>query len=443
MSDLPLDQLEQLVLGHHWDPLAILGAHPIVQGGLPTIAVRCFLPEANDVCLLLSERDQRPIPMTRLHDAGLFEAVVSGPLGTSPYRLRVTDHAGQVSERHDPYAFPPLLTDFELHLFAEGTFFKAYETMGAHLRTVQRIAGVHFVVWAPNAARVSVVGDFNQWDGRRHPMTNRGATGLWELFIPDLTDGALYKYEIRSRHHDAPLLKADPYAVASELRPKTASIVRGLPPYPWKDQSWMAARAQQDPLAMPLSIYEVHLGSWMRIPEEGNRWLTYSELAEKLIPYVKSMGYTHVELLPVTEHPFDGSWGYQTTGYFAVTSRHGSPEDFMAFVDTAHQAGVGVLMDWTPAHFPDDPHGLAQFDGTHLYDHADPRLGYHPDWHSRIFNYDRVEVRNFLLNSGLFWLDRYHIDGLRVDAVEAIVANPEGIKGMDSAQQPHALLRRL
>ena len=378
MSDLPLDQLEQLVQGHHWDPLAILGAHPMAQGSSPTVAIRCFLPEANGVALLLSERNRQPIPMTRLHEAGLFEATVPGPLGTNPYRLRVTDYAGRVSERHDPYAFPPLLTDFELHLFAEGTFFKAYETMGAHFRTVQSIAGVHFVVWAPNAARVSVVGDFNEWDGRRHPMTNRGATGLWELFIPELTDGTLYKYEIRSRHHDAPLLKADPYAVASELRPRTASIVRALTPYRWKDQSWMTARAQQDPLATPLSIYEVHLGSWMRIPEEGNRWLTYSELATKLIPYVKNMGYTHVELLPITEHPFDGSWGYQTTGYFAVTSRHGSPEDFMAFVDTAHQAGIGVLMDWTPAHFPDDPHGLAQFDGTHLYDHADPRLGYHP-----------------------------------------------------------------
>ncbi|MCX5723834.1 MAG: 1,4-alpha-glucan branching protein GlgB [Nitrospirae bacterium] len=421
MSDLSLDQLEQLVQGHHWDPLAILGAHPIAQGSSPAVAVRCFVPEANHVALLLSKRESQPIPMTRLHETGLFEATVPGSLETAPYRLRITDDAGQIVERYDPYAFAPLLTDFELHLFAEGTFFKAYDTMGAHLRTVQGIAGVHFVVWAPNASRVSVVGDFNQWDGRRHPMTNRGATGLWELFIPELIEGSLYKFEVRSRHHEAPLLKADPYAVASELRPKTASIVRALSAYSWNDQSWMTARALQDPLARPLSIYEVHLGSWMRVPEENNRWLTYSELAGKLIPYVKDMGYTHVELLPVTEHPFDGSWGYQTTGYFAATSRHGAPEDFMAFVDTAHQAGIGVLMDWTPAHFPDDPHGLAQFDGTHLYDHEDPRLGYHPDWHSRIFNYDRVEVRNFLLNSGLFWLDRYHIDGLRVDAVASML----------------------
>jgi 1,4-alpha-glucan branching enzyme len=418
MSDLPLDQLVQ---GHHWDPLAILGVHPMAQGSSPTVAIRCFLPEAKNVAVLLGEQDRQPIPMNRLHEAGLFEVIVPGPLGTGLYRLRITNHEGQVSERHDPYGFPPLLTDFELHLFAEGTFFKAYETMGAHLRTVQGIVGIHFVVWAPNAKRVSVVGEFNQWDGRRHPMTNRGSTGLWELFIPELADNTLYKYEILPNHQGTPILKADPYAIASELRPKTASIVRTLSQYQWKDQSWMTARAQQNPLVRPVSIYEVHLGSWMRIPEEGNRWLTYSELAQKLIPYVKYMGYTHVELMPITEHPFDGSWGYQATGYFSVTSRYGSSEDFMAFVDTAHQAGVGVLMDWAPAHFPDDPHGLDQFDGTHLYDHADPRLGYHPDWHSRIFNYDRVEVRNFLLNSALFWLERYHVDGLRVDAVASML----------------------
>ena len=421
MSLFSPDQLEQLVQGHLWDPLAILGAHPMAQGISPLVEIRCFLPEASDVVLLPSQHSQQPISMKRIHKDGLFEATVPGPLETNLYRLRITDYAGLVSERHDPYAFPPLLTDFELHLFSEGTFFKAYETIGSHLRTVQGITGVHFVVWAPNALRVSVVGDFNQWDGRRHPMTNRGVSGLWELFIPELTDGTLYKFEVRSRHHGAPLLKADPYAFRSELRPKTASIVTAHTTYSWKDQSWMVARTQQNPLTIPLAIYEVHLGSWMRVTEEGNRWLTYKELATNLIPYVKNMGYTHIELLPIAEHPFDGSWGYQTTGYFSVTGRYGSPEDFMTFVDTAHQAGIGVLIDWTPAHFPDDPHGLAQFDGTHLYDHADPRLGYHPDWHSRIFNYDRVEVRNFLLNSALFWLDRYHIDGLRVDAVASML----------------------
>jgi 1,4-alpha-glucan branching enzyme len=328
---------------------------------------------------------------------------------------------GTVADIHDPYAFPPLLTDFDLHLFAEGTLYKAYDSFGAHVRTVQGVSGVHFVLWAPNAARVSVIGDFNDWNGLCHPMTSRGSTGLWELFIPDLPEGTLYKYEIRSRERDELLSKADPYAFASERRPRTASVVHDLSAYTWHDDAWMRARSEWNPLAAPLSIYEVHLGSWMRVPEENNRWLTYDELAAKLIPYAKDLGYTHLELMPVTEHPFDGSWGYQATGYFAATSRYGDPSGFMAFIDTAHQAGLGVIMDWASAHFPDDPHGLALFDGTHLYDHADPRLGHHPDWHSRIFNYDRVEVRTFLVNSALFWLDKYHIDGLRVDAVASML----------------------
>ena len=421
MSQLSLEQAEQLVNGDHWDPLSILGPHPASTSGSNGFAIRCFLPGAQDVAVLIDAQTQPAIPMKRIHDAGLFEAVCPRITDTFSYRLRITDYWGQVREQHDPYAFAPLLTDFELHLFAEGTFYKAYATMGAHLRAVQGVPGVHFVVWAPNARRVSVVGDFNQWDGRCHPMTNRGATGLWELFIPELPEHTLYKYEIRSRSQDAPLLKSDPYAFAAELRPRTASIVHDLSRYQWRDRTWMEARAQRNPLTTPLSIYEVHLGSWMRVPEEQNRWLTYRELASKLIPYVKDMGYTHLELMPVTEHPFDASWGYQATGYFAATSRYGSPEEFMAFVDAAHEADLGVLMDWAPAHFPDDPHGLSQFDGTHLYYHADPRLGYHPDWRSRIFNYDRTEVRNFLLNSALFWLETYHIDGLRVDAVASML----------------------
>jgi 1,4-alpha-glucan branching enzyme len=420
MSTLPPQHIEQLVTGSHWDPLAVLGPHARQQNGTPALVIRCFLPEAHEAAVLVPS-PTGTFPMSRIHESGLFEAVLPEVPRTSRYRLRVVDHAGRVSERYDPYAFLPLLSDFDLHLFAEGTFFKAYDTLGSHLKTIDGIAGIHFVVWAPNAGRVSVVGDFNQWDGRRHPMTNRGTTGLWELFIPGLTDGTLYKYEIRPRGRDTILLKADPYAVASELRPKTASVARDISGYSWHDQAWIENRRDRDPLRIPVAVYEVHLGSWMRVPEEQNRWLTYRELAEKLIPYVKNMGYTHLELMPVTEHPFDGSWGYQATGYFAVTSRYGTPEDFMAFVDTAHQAGIGVLMDWAPAHFPDDPHGLSQFDDTHLYDHADPRLGYHPEWHSRIFNYGRLEVRNFLMNSALSWLDRYHIDGLRVDAVASML----------------------
>ena len=421
MTPLSRQQIEQLVTGHHWDPLAVLGLHTSQQNGSAKLVVRCFLPEAKEASVLVGTSDHRAFPMSRVHDSGLFEAVLPEAPPFSRYRLRLVDHDGRVLERYDPYAFQPLLSDFDLHLFAEGTFLRAYETLGSHLRQVDGVTGLHFVLWAPNAGRVSVVGDFNQWDGRRHPMTNRGATGLWELFIPGLGDGTLYKYEIRPRGSDRVVLKADPYAVASELRPKTASVARDLTGYRWNDQAWMEDRRTRNPLAVPLAIYEIHLGSWMRIPEEDNRWLSYRELAEKLIPYAKDLGYTHLELMPVTEHPFDGSWGYQATGYFATTSRYGTPEDFMAFVDAAHQAGLGVLMDWAPAHFPDDAHGLSQFDGTHLYDHADPRLGYHPEWHSRIFNYGRVEVRNFLMNSALFWLDRYHIDGLRVDAVASML----------------------
>jgi len=415
------EDLDRLLAGTHWNPRAILGPHRGMIGGRPSLMIRVWLPYAARVDVLPEDPAGPLVPMTRLHDAGLFEAIAPGATPIPSYRLRVTQHDGTVVELHDPYAFPPLLTEFELHLFAEGTWYKAYDRMGAHIRTAEGITGVHFAVWAPNAERVSVVGDFNRWDGRCHPMSSRGATGLWELFIPDLPEGTLYKYEIRSQERGSLLVKADPYAQAAELRPRTASIVRDLSRYSWHDDTWMAARARRNPLSTPLSIYEVHLGSWMRIPEEGTRWLTYQELAQKLIPYAKELGYTHLELMPVTEHPFDGSWGYQATGYFAATSRYGRPEDFMAFVDAAHQAGLGVIMDWAPAHFPDDPHGLATFDGTHLYDHADPRLGYHPDWHSRIFNYDRAEVRAFLLNSALFWLEKYHIDGLRVDAVASML----------------------
>ncbi len=410
--------IERLVLAEHWDPFAILGPHPAGEGSDATV-VRVFVPEAVEVSLLPDGARGRAIPMKMVHDAGLYEAAL--PPGSSPqYRLRIADRWGNVSERHDPYAFPPLLSDFDLHLFIEGRLYRAYDRLGAHARTVDGVLGVHFAVWAPNALRVSIVGDFNGWDGRRHAMRSRGATGLWELFIPGLPDGTIYKYEIRPKGADAAFLKADPYAFAAELRPKTASVVRDLR-YHWSDQAWMEARPRRDALNAPVAVYEVHLGSWARVPEDGNRWLTYRELADKLIPYVQDLGYTHIELMPVTEHPFDASWGYQTTGYFAPTSRHGAPEEFMAFVDACHQAGLGVILDWVPSHFPDDPHGLAWFDGTQLYDHHDPRLGYHPEWRSRIFNFGRVEVRNFLLNSALYWLDRYHVDGLRVDAVASML----------------------
>ena len=314
-----------------------------------------------------------------------------------------------------------MLSEFDLHLFGEGKLYKAYNKLGAHLCTHEGVQGVNFAVWAPNAKRVSVVGTFNDWDGRRHPMRTRGGVGIWELFIPGIEENEIYKYEILPQGGASPFTKADPYATAAEYRPKTASLVHDVSQHDWKDDSWMEKRKTADPLKAPLSIYEVHLGSWKRVVEEGNRWMTYQELGEHLIPYVKDMGFTHIELMPIVEHPFDGSWGYQATGYFAPTSRFGTPEDFMAFVDACHQADIGVIMDWAPAHFPDDPHGLAFFDGTHLYDHADPRMGWHPEWKSRIFNYGRTEVKNFLINSALSWFDRYHIDGLRVDAVASML----------------------
>ena len=314
-----------------------------------------------------------------------------------------------------------MLTDFDLHLLGEGTHFRNYERLGAHIVTHGGIRGVNFAVWAPNAQRVSVVGDFNHWDGRRHPMGNRGATGIWELFIPDLVQGEVYKFEIKSRHQGYLIQKTDPYGFAAELRPKTASIVWDVNHFTWGDQEWMATRAERQALDKPIAVYEVHLGSWKRSVEHGGGFLNYRELADQLVAHLDHTHFTHIELLPITEHPFDGSWGYQPVGYFAPTSRYGTPDDFAYFVDTMHRHGYGVLLDWVPAHFPNDAHGLGYFDGSHLYEHSDPRLGEHRDWGTKIFNYGRAEVRNFLFGNALFWLDRYHIDGLRVDAVASML----------------------
>jgi 1,4-alpha-glucan branching enzyme len=312
-----------------------------------------------------------------------------------------------------------LLTDFDLHLFAEGKHHRTYEKMGAHAREVEGVEGVQFAVWAPNARQVSVMGDFDGWDPAPYPMEQRAA-GVWERFIPGVGPGALYKYRVVSRYNDYQADKADPYGFAAEIRPNTASKVWELW-HEWQDQEWMETRARRHALDAPVSIYEVHLGSWARVPEERNRWLTYREMAAKLADYVHDMGFTHVEFMPVTEHPFDGSWGYQTVGYYAPTSRFGTPQDFMYLVETLHQRGIGVILDWVPAHFPTDAHGLGYFDGTHLYEHADPRQGQHPEWGTFVFNFGRNEVRNFLISNAMFWYDRYHIDGLRVDAVASIL----------------------
>jgi 1,4-alpha-glucan branching enzyme len=411
-----------LLRAEHGDPFSYLGPHAVERDGRRRFVVRVVQPHATEITVLIRGQE---IPAERVESGGVFEAVLPAHISERPaprdYRLRARWPDGNTTEFADSYAFSTLLSEFDLHLIGEGTHYQIYETMGAHVREIEGLRGVQFVVWAPNAVRVSVVGDFNGWDGRVYPMRSRGGSGIWELFLPGLGEGMIYKFEIRSRLGPLPFMKADPYAFQAEVRPRTGSIVASLDSYPWGDSAWMNSRPHRNWLTEPIAVYEVHLGSWRRVAEEDNRWLSYRELADQLVPYVKQMGYTHIELMPIMEHPFDGSWGYQTVGYFAATSRFGSPHDLMYFVDRCHQEGLGVILDWTPAHFPNDPHGLAEFDGSHLYEHADPRLGYHPDWGTMVFNYGRTEVQNFVLASALFWLDRYHLDGLRVDAVASML----------------------
>jgi 1,4-alpha-glucan branching enzyme len=414
------EEIERIVHSAWPDPFEILGIHVIKWGGKEYVAVRAFLPDAADAAVV-EVGSGREYPMKRLHKDGFFEAVIRGRTDVFQYRLKKTDQGNKTSLIIDPYSFLPILSDYDLYLIAEGTHYNQYDKLGAHEMTVDGVEGVFFAVWAPNAIRVSVTGDFNEWDGRRHMMRVRGSTGVWELFIPGLRQGVIYKYEVKSRYKGFLAEKADPYAFYSELRPKSASVVWNLDRYLWSDNRWMEARKETNWFESPMSIYEVHLGSWRRVPEEGGRWLTYRELADSLVPYVKDMGYTHVELMPVSEHPLDESWGYQTVGYFSCTSRYGTPDDFMYFVDSMHQAGVGVIIDWVPAHFPKDAHGLAYFDGTALYEYGDPLKGEQKDWGTLVFNYGRTEVANFLISNALFWLDKYHIDGLRVDAVASML----------------------
>jgi len=415
-----LEEIEYIVRGEHHDPFSYLGMHLLEDRGGKFIIVRAFIPWAQKVSVIDVERGNVSFQMDMVHPEGLFEVVIKERGEAFPYKLQAVDHSGRMREFYDPYSFPPLMSSYDLHLFAEGKNHFIYQKLGAHLLTINGINGVYFALWAPNARRVSVVGDFNHWDGRIHPMRVLGSSGVWELFIPGLSEGELYKYEIKTANNLI-LLKSDPYGYLWELRPKSATIVHNIDCYSWGDSRWMSERQGRDPLCLPVSIYEVHLGSWRRRPEEGNRFLTYRELTHELIEYVKDMGFTHIELLPVAEHPFDGSWGYQVTGYFAPTSRYGKPEDFMYFVDHCHQNGIGVILDWVPGHFPKDAHGLAWFDGTALYEHLDPRIGEHKEWGTLIFNYGRNEVRNFLLSNALFWFDKYHIDGIRVDAVASML----------------------
>ncbi|MBZ5575663.1 MAG: 1,4-alpha-glucan branching protein GlgB [Acidobacteriia bacterium] len=408
------EEIEAIVGGFHGDAFRILGPHAIRnKAAHEQWEVRAFLPQAESAEV---RSEDRRIPMAKKHHDGLFAAVLEGEPGRYSLRARLSD--GREIEFEDPYRFGAQLSDSDLRLHTEGTLYEGYRTFGAHVTCVEGVPGVRFAVWAPNAINVTVVGEFNDWDTRRHPMRLRSG-GVWEIFLPGLGEGAAYKYHVRSRFVGHQQLKADPYEFYSEAPPKTASIVWDTAKYPWNDAAWLESRARTDWLKAPMSIYEVHAESWLRGPQ--GQPLTYREMAVKLVAYVKQMGYTHIELLPIMEHPFSGSWGYQVLGYFAPTARFGNPDDFKHLVDTCHQAGIGVIVDWVPAHFPKDAHGLAFFDGTALYEHADWRKGEHHDWGTLIFNYGRNEVRSFLISNALFWLKEYHIDGLRVDAVASML----------------------
>jgi 1,4-alpha-glucan branching enzyme len=420
-TNVTLDSVGALLEGRHENPFDLLGPHKIELDGKKALAVRAFLPDSNQVWVFQPAHNTSQ-PMRRIHPAGLYEAICPLPPQGQEHRylLRIANDRGEMTTMHDPYAFPPLMTDFDLHLFGESSHLDIYCKLGAQLRTIDGVQGVNFAVWAPNASSVSVVGNFNRWDGRRNPLRKLIPSGVWELFVPGIGEGETYKFRITSRSGEV-LEKSDPYGFAAELPPRTASIVSDLNRYQWRDAQWLENRRNTNQLEQPISVFEVHLGSWRRGENRQHGWLNYRELAHQLVEYCQKQGYTHLELLPISEHPYSGSWGYQTVGYFAVTSRYGSPEDFMYFVDYCHQHGIGVILDWVPAHYPRDGHGLRRFDGSALFEHEDPRQGEHPDWGTMIFNYGRNEVRNFLLANALFWFDKYHIDGLRVDAVASML----------------------
>lgn len=407
------DALNALVDGRHGDPFSILGPHPL-QGA--TI-IRTFLPGAEGVEILDRDTGRVDTKMHAIHPSGVFAAAVESG---RTYRLRI-HWPDAVQETEDPYSFGLLLGDLDLHLIGQGTHYDLGRTLGARAMDIDGVAGVRFSVWAPNARRVSVVGDFNAWDGRRHPMRLRQSSGVWELFVPRLGPGDRYKFEILDRSGTVLPQKADPVARASEAAPATASIVASSQPFRWTDDAWMKSGADNRSGDRAMSVYEVHLGSWLRIAEENNRPLDWVELSQRLVPYAKKLGFTHIELMPIMEHPFGGSWGYQPLGLFAPTGRYGTPEDFAYFVDRCHAAGIGVILDWVPAHFPTDVWGLARFDGTALYEHEDPREGFHKDWNTLIYNLGRNEVKGFLIASALEWLEHFHIDALRVDAVASML----------------------
>jgi 1,4-alpha-glucan branching enzyme len=412
--------VQRLLAGRLHEPRRVLGPHGL---DAERLVVRVLLPSARRVQLV-----DPAVELARVTGTALFAAVVAKADLATPYRIRWEDHAGTWHETFDPYCFPVHIDAADLARFGSGQHVHAHRFLGAHALTVEGIPGVRFAVWAPNAERVSVVGTFNHWDGRYHPMSVRGNSGIWELFLPELVPGELYKYEIFTRDTQELRLKTDPFGAAFEHRPATAAVVTGPSTFAWRDEAWLASRGQRDWLKEPIPIYEVHLGSWRRSP--SGHFLDYGELARQLADYVADLGFTHVELLPITEYPLDESWGYQCTGYFAPTRRHGSPDELRELVSVLHERGIGVLLDWVPGHFPKDDHALARFDGTALYEYPDPRKGEHPDWSTLVFNYTRNEVQSFLLSSAICWLDDFHFDGLRVDAVASMLY-------LDYSRQPH------
>lgn len=423
-----LNELFRIVNVEHGDPHHILGMHEVEKDDKKMIAVRAFIPQAKEITVVDVNDISKKYEMTKIHEDGFFEAIIYDRKDWFWYQFQIRDYIGNEWTTYDAYAFQPTVGDYDRYLFGAGTHYKIYEKLGAHLMTMDGVEGVSFAVWAPNAKSVSVIGNFNSWDERRNQMRVLGESGIWELFIPGLKEFDQYKYQVKAQDNSV-VNKSDPYGVYAEVRPATASIVYNINNYTWEDTDWLSYRSSEDMYNKPMNIYEVHLGSWMRVPEEGNRSLTYLEAADRLVAYVKEMGYTHIELMPVEEHPFDGSWGYQVTGYYAPTSRYGTPIEFKKFIDICHQNHIGVILDWVPAHFPKDAHGLAKFDGSALYEHADPRQGEHPDWGTLIFNYGRKEVSNFLIANAIYWIEEFHLDGLRVDAVASMLYLDYGKSG--------------
>ncbi len=414
---MSIDEIRSISSGRHHDPCSILGLHQMDLAGNKVQVIRALVPDCQQVSIKAAGNT---FPMDLVGDS-FYEAVIRAGTELKPYSITGVDGNNQPFEYFDPYQFGSVLTEYDLHLLGEGSHYRIFERLGGRLREHEGQRGASFAVWAPNAWRVSVVGDFNQWDGRRHVMRKHPGSGCWDLFVPNLPEGTLYKFEILDQFGHIRPLKADPYGLAFELRPGNAAKLTDLSKYDWKDSTWMHNRKVNNSQQAPISIYEVHLGSWMRSPEHPEEFLSYRDLAPRLVKHAKDLGFTHLELLPVNEHPFDGSWGYQSLGYYAPTSRFGTPADFMWFVDYCHEHEIGVLIDWVPAHFPKDDHGLRLFDGTALYEHMDPRQGEHPEWGTNVFNFARNEVSNFLIGSALFWLEYYHIDGIRVDAVASML----------------------